>query len=69
MRYTVYPDRFYLIDSISGSLDPVRGENGYKTRSDARFELFCSRLEHPVIRKGSLLINRNICGAKTHSFE
>ena len=57
----VYPDRFYLIDSKFGTIDPSRGTMGYASRRDAHYEIFSSILDNPIVKKGSWLISNDIC--------
>ena len=67
MKQSVYADRFYLVDSL-GTLDPSRGELGYASSSDAKYELYSSSLEHPIIRRGKVLIDRKVCAKKAEQF-
>lgn len=68
MKQTVYANRYYLVDSKFGTLDPVRGEFGYATKEDAKYELYSSSLENPIIRRGKVLIDRKVCAKHAELF-
>jgi hypothetical protein len=65
----VYRDRYYIIDNKFGTIDPSRGTLGYPTRRDAHYEIFSSTLDNPIIKKGSWLIENEICLPYDQNFD